>query len=140
MLPQGGQIEGGESATDPVLKKVCLEHSVSTCLLSLIKLIATLLLRVIKCRKIRSSVILVDVSMEKHLKPAARAVGTRRLLHMLPTTWGDIFLQAHLAMQNYSSVALVKSQSERFIKNSENCENYTVNLGRIVQGMNDSDS
>jgi hypothetical protein len=29
MLPQGGQIEAGESATDPVLKKVCLEHSFS---------------------------------------------------------------------------------------------------------------
>jgi len=42
---------------------------------------------------------------------------------MLPKTQEDIFLLAHLAMQNHSFVALVKSQSERFIKNSEHCEN-----------------
>jgi hypothetical protein len=140
VLPEGGQIEAGESVTDPVLKKVCLEHSISACLLSLIKLIGTLLLRVRKCRKIRSSVILLDVRMEKYLKPVAHAVGTCRLLHVLPTVRENVFLLAHLAMQNYSSVALVKSQSEGFIKNSECCENYKVNLGQIGQGMNDSDS
>jgi hypothetical protein len=43
-------------------------------------------------------------------------------------------------VQNYSSVALVKSQLERFIKNSELCENYKVNLGQIEQGMNECDS
>ena len=39
---------------------------------------------------------------------------------------GKYFLLAHLAIQNYSSVALVKSQSERFIQNSESCENYHI--------------
>jgi hypothetical protein len=78
--------------------------------------------------------------MKKYLKPAAHAVGTCRLLHTVPTTRENIFLLAHLAMQDYSSVALVKSQSERFIKNSEPCENYKVNLGQIGQGLNDSDS
>ena len=43
-------------------------------------------------------------------------------------------------MQNYSFVALVKSQSQRFIINSERCEYYEVNLGQIGQGVNDSDS
>jgi len=66
VLLQGGQIEGGKSAADPVLKKVCLEHSVGTRPLSLIRSIETSLLSVRKCRKIRSSVILVDVSMEKY--------------------------------------------------------------------------
>jgi len=91
VLPQGGQIEAGESVNDPVLKKVCLEHSISTCLLSLIILIETLLLGVRKCRKIRSSVILIDVRMEKYLKPVAHAVGTCRLLHVLPTVRENVF-------------------------------------------------
>jgi len=69
--------------------------------------------------------------MEKHLKPAAHTVGTRRLLHTLPTTRENILLLAHIAMENCSSVALVKSQSERFIKNSECSENYEVNLDQI---------
>ena len=43
-------------------------------------------------------------------------------------------------MQNCSSLSLVKSQSETFIKDSERCENYKVNLGQIGQGVNDSDS
>jgi hypothetical protein len=80
---------------------------------------------------------LIDVSLEKYLKPAAHAVGTRRLLYTLPTTQENIFLLAHLAMQN-CSVGLVKSQSERSIKNSERSENYKVNLGQIGQGVDDS--
>jgi len=59
---------------------------------------------------------------------------------MLPTARKNVCLLAHLAMQNCSSVALVKSQSEMFIKNSEFCENYKVNLGQIGLGMSDSDS
>ena len=45
------------------------------------KLIDTLLFRVRKCTEIGSSVILIEVSMKKYLKPATYAVGTRRLLH-----------------------------------------------------------